>query len=217
MARSTPAQNDRGLASSCPPLQHRRRLPEGPQRGQPTGHDGRAENRLSGRVGDRADDDRRAAGQAGQQRRGLHIHRDCTRGRELLVLAGAHEMIDGGDRAGDDPQARTTKLTGKKRGRGTLGRRRTVGDLCGHDNVTGAQLVGQRPADAGHGDRVRCRRRDPLGGRGGSLRPVPGPDDPDLTAIGSGQPAPQRPGLEAQGCADGQFAHRDPPSATASR
>ena len=102
MARSTPAQNDRGLASStcrgptaaAHSASDRCGRPQRPQRRQAAGHDARAGPAAAPAVSEIAlSTTAAAAGGARQQRRGLHVDRDARRWRQARACSPSRTQV----------------------------------------------------------------------------------------------------------------------------
>jgi hypothetical protein len=111
MARSTPAQKDRG-----PPGQRGRGEPQGPQRGDAAGQPGRAQQRPLRGVRDCPDHDGGPVGGRGEQLRGLHVGDQGAGGCEPRPLSAVHEVVHGDDLAGPGAQSRPPQLAGQQRG-----------------------------------------------------------------------------------------------------
>ena len=123
MARSTPAQNDRGPASSTwrgPQAAAQRSATGGggaqrAQRGQAAGDDAR--HRMDRRVDDGPDHRHRAIPGRGGQRRRLHVGEQRAVGGEPGPFGPADQMVHGGDPARPGGQPGPAQLAGQQRSR----------------------------------------------------------------------------------------------------
>ena len=145
IARSTPAQNDRGrgedhlvlTAGACPAFEwppHREQRPE---------RSGAAEHRpaLAG-VRDGTDDRKRVVRQVAHDPGRFHVDGNSARGGELEPLAGPDISRRRHERPGVDAKAGTAEFGGEKRHAREAERYRRLGvpQLTGYDEVTRVQI-----------------------------------------------------------------------------
>ena len=206
MARSTPAQNDRGPARSTffgpTAAAHSSSTGVGsPQAAQrpPTAPDDGGRQELAARgVGDGPHDrDRLIPGHA-HQGGGLHVHGQGPGGGEAGAVGGSfHQRGRGHDRPERDVEAPPAQ-GGRDQGSGREGGRHPVASLVedpvGDHEGARRQPVDQSPGHARHGHGGGpVAPVNGLGGRGGPAQPRPGPDDA-AARIGDGH----GPGLHPQ-------------------
>jgi hypothetical protein len=141
MARSTPAQNERGAGQ-----------PQRPKRGDAARHRPRAEQRAPRGVRDRPDHDGGPPGRAVQQHRRLHVRGEGALAGQPLALAVGEQVVHGDDLAGVGPQPGPSQLGGQqRRGRaGDRGGRPDPADLSSDHEVTRLLISGDSPAGTGN-------------------------------------------------------------------
>ena len=165
MARSTPAQNERGPASSTErgPTASAHACSAGPMRrstaralipfstvaGRMTGTMAVSTTTRTTATG------RPRAANAARQRRRFHVHRQRAGGGELLALVGAaDDGVARQHRAVAHPQAEAAQLGDQRRAGAHRDAAVGVADLAGHDDVAGTQRRVQAARDAGDDDGV---------------------------------------------------------------